>query len=301
MKPTEAISDYLYHISVIEHKSSATISSYRNDLNLYSSFLQQQGISKINQIDSNVIQQCLSWVGDQHSRSSVAHLLTSIRNLHNYLFLTYNYPNPAADITVKVNKDHLPTFLNDDQIQCLLNVFDDTKPLQAFKRCLLQVIYVSGMRVSEVCELQLNHVNLIHQQLRLLGKGNKERIVLIDEDTEKRLNQYYNEIRPAWLKGRSSSSFFISPTGGKLNRQYVFNTVKNACLQAGIPTQNVSPHTLRHAFATHMLENDADLRSVQELLGHSNISTTQIYTHVQTRQLHQAYDKLPRAKKKEIK
>jgi len=300
MSPNEAIENYLYQITVIEHKSSATIGSYRNDLRIYEAFLAANGVTDISLVDSQLIQDCLAETGDRISRRSVAHLLTSIHNLHSYLFLNHGMPDPSGNLSVKVNSDHLPSFLNDQQIRKLWDAYDMADPRQRFQRCVLQSIFATGMRVSEVCNLQASHVNLQHEQLRIIGKGAKERIVLIDNDTGQRMAEYYREIRPGWLrKGSPSQYFFINPRGRKLTRQYIFAVVKKGCAAAGIQ-QNVSPHTLRHSFATHMLANDADLRSVQELLGHSNISTTQIYTHVQAKQLHEAYDLLPRAKKKEI-
>lgn len=300
MKPAEAVEDYLYHISVIEHKAVATIASYKNDLSTYQQFLQASGIEDISQVDSQLIQQALGQASDSLQRRSVAHYLTSIRNLHAYLFITYNIADPAANISIKVNSDHLPSFLNEEQISQLFAVYDPAIPEECFKLCLLEVIYTSGMRVSEVCNLQAGHVNLTHLQLRIIGKGSKERQVLINQPTGQLLSDYFTKIRPGWLYGKNSNLFFITSKAKPVSRQYIFSLVKQTCQKAGLNPSHVSPHTLRHSFATHMLASDADLRSVQELLGHSNIATTQIYTHVQTKQLHQAYDKLPRAAKKEL-
>ena len=134
--------------------------------------------------------------------------------------------------------------------------------------------------------------------IRVLGKGNKERVVLFDDDTADRMNGYFRYTRERWINGRKSNYFFINSKGNELSRQYVFEIIKEKQKELDFG-KTISPHTLRHSFATHLLSSDSDLRTVQELLGHSDISTTQIYTHVQTKQLHQAYDKLMRSKKKE--
>ena len=299
MKINDAIDNYLYHIAVIEQKSNNTIDSYSNDLKKYADYLEANNIENVEDITNSDIQDFIGEQLDVLSKSSCAHLLTSLRNLHNYLFLNYNIPNPTANLTVKVNKDHLPGFLSDEEIVALLNSFNDEDDLEYFQRLLLQTIFTSGMRVSELCDLQTKSINLQHKQLRIIGKGNKERIVLIDDDTAQRMNHYFNEIRPQWLKGSNSSYFFINRLGNNLNRQYVYELIKKKQKELGL-NKEISPHTLRHTFATHLLENDADLRSVQELLGHSDISTTQIYTHVQTKQLKEAYSKLKRSKKEEI-
>lgn len=299
MQIKEAIENYLYHISVIEQKSQKTVESYHNDLNKYSEYLNRNKIQNIEDVTNQDLQYFIGEQLDLLSKSSTAHLLTTLRNLHRYLFLSFNIADPTQNLQVKVNKDHLPSFLNDKEMEMLLESFDDSVEKERYQRCLLQLIYYSGMRVSEVVNLQVKQINLAHKMLRIVGKGNKERIVLIDNDSTQRLDEYYRNIRTKWLKGRDSQYFFISPRGKQVNRQYIFTLVKNKKDELGI-THSISPHTLRHSFATHLLENDADLRSVQELLGHSDISTTQIYTHIQTKQLHKAYQKLPRSKKKGI-
>lgn len=294
MTVSEAIENYLYQISVIEQKSPRTVESYTNDLKKYEAYLKKNDIEKIDEVTGRDIQFFIGEQLDVLSKASAAHLLTSLRGLHRFLFLSFNIPDPTTGMAVKVNKDHLPSFLNQQEIDSLLNSFGDDDREQ-FQRLLLQVIYVSGMRVSEAVELQSKQVNTAHRMLRIVGKGNKERIVLIDEDTAERLEYYYLHIRPKWLReNKDSQYFFINPRHHRLNRQYVFELIKRKQYELGI-THSISPHTLRHSFATHLLETDADLRAVQELLGHSDISTTQIYTHIQTGKLHEAYEKLGRA------
>ena len=295
MTVSEAIENYLYHISVIEQKSPRTVESYRNDLKRYERYLENNEIENIEDVTYKDLQFFLGEQLDELSKTSTAHLLTSVRNIHRYLFLNFNIADPTLNLAVKTSKDHLPSFLTEQEVNRILDSFsDDSK--ERFQRLLLQLIYSSGMRVSEVTELLTKQVNITHKLLRITGKGNKERIVLIDDDTAERMQDYYQNIRSQYLlKNQDSQYFFIGPRHHKLNRQYIFTLIKRKQEELNL-SKSISPHTLRHSFATHMLESEADLRAVQELLGHSDISTTQIYTHVQAKKLHEAYMKLPRSR-----
>ncbi len=297
MQVEEAINDYLYNISTIEQKSQATISSYKNDLIKFVDYCKENEIQEIEKVDNLMIQDFLSIQKGQLSDNSLAHLLTSLKNLFNYLFITYNIKNPISVLSLK-KRQHLPTFLTEKEIKLVLDSFNEEDDEQFFQKLLLELIYVTGIRVSELCDIQIKTVNLAHKQIRIIGKGNKERIVLIDTETSESMLYYLRNIRPKFNKKKQNVYFFINRLGNKINRQYVFQLIKEKCSEVGI-NKNVSPHSLRHSFATHMLNEDVDLRSVQELLGHSDISTTQIYTHVESKHLKDAYDKLERAKKKE--
>lgn len=297
MQVTEAVNDYLYNIASIEQKSPATISSYKNDLNKFIAFCQENQIEEIEEVDNLLLQDFLSLQKDHLSDNSLAHLLTSLKNLFNYLFITYNLKDPIAIISIKKNQ-HLPIFLNEEEIKKLLDSFDENDYEQYFQKLLLRLIYITGIRVSELCNIQLKAVNLTHKQIRIIGKGNKERIVLIDTETSESMLYYLGNIRPLFNKKNQNVYFFINRLGNRVNRQYVFQLIKEKSKEVGI-NKNISPHSLRHSFATHLLNEDVDLRSVQELLGHSDISTTQIYTHVESKHLKEAYNKLERAKKKE--
>ncbi len=297
MQVEEAINDYLYNISTIEQKSQATISSYKNDLIKFVDYCKENEIQEIEKVDNLMIQDFLSIQKGQLSDNSLAHLLTSLKNLFNYLFITYNIKNPISVLSLK-KRQHLPTFLTEKEIKLVLDSFNEEDDEQFFQKLLLELIYVTGIRVSELCDIQIKAVNLAHKQIRIIGKGNKERIVLIDTETSESMLYYLRNIRPKFNKKKQNVYFFINRLGNKINRQYVFQLIKEKCSEVGI-NKNVSPHSLRHSFATHMLNEDVDLRSVQELLGHSDISTTQIYSHVESKHLKDAYDKLERAKKKE--
>ena len=295
MQVRQAIENYLYHIQVIEQKPLSTISSYRNDLKKYQKYLEDINIVDIEEVDSLILMDFIS-ANSHLAKSSQAHLLTAVKNLHNYLFINHNINNLIDNLSIKRSQTNLPSFLSFEEIQLILNSFDESDDKSYFDRLLIQLIFVSGARVSEVCNLNIKQVNTTHKILRIIGKGNKERIVLIDNDTAERLDYYYSNIRIRWLKGKDNNYFFINKRGNKVNRQYIFKIIKQKQQQLNIK-KDISPHTFRHSFATHLLDSDVDLRSVQELLGHSDISTTQIYTHIQKKQLKEAYSKLKRAGK----
>ncbi len=295
MQVRQAIENYLYHIQVIEQKPLSTVNSYRNDLKKYQKYLEDINIVDIEEVDSLILMDFIS-ANSHLAKSSQAHLLTAVKNLHNYLFINHNINNLIDNLSIKRSQTNLPSFLSFEEIQLILNSFDESDNKSYFDRLLIQLIFVSGARVSEVCNLNIKQVNTTHKILRIIGKGNKERIVLIDNDTAERLDYYYSNIRLRWLKGKDSNYFFINKRGNKVNRQYIFKIIKQKQQQLDIK-KDISPHTFRHSFATHLLDSDVDLRSVQELLGHSDISTTQIYTHIQKKQLKEAYSKLKRAGK----
>ena len=299
MKVSEAIADYLYNAAVIQQLSANSVSSYGNDLKKYEAFLKEEGIDEIENVTSVDVQHFIGQQLDELAKSSVAHALTSVRALHRYLYMNLNIPDPTEGLTVKRNKDHLPVFLNDDEMDAMIASCDLGEPQGRFERCLIQFMFASGLRVSEVCNLPVRFTNLTHRSLRILGKGDKERVVLIDEDTAKQMEDYYRNIRSKWVKSPTFPYFFVSPKGEQLTRQWIYSLIKRKQEECGI-RRDISPHTLRHSFATHLLKENADLRSVQELLGHSDISTTQIYTHVQSDMLHEAYNRLPRANKKKV-
>jgi len=294
MEVSQAIDEYIHYISAVEQKSRNTLSSYSNDLKKYAVFLLDRGITEIEDVKNSDLVEFMAQQLDLMSKTSVSHLLTVVKNLHSYLFLTYGTKDPTGNLTVKVTKNHLPTFLNEKEIQQLLDSFNVENDYEYYQRLILELIYVTGMRVSEVCDLLVKQVNISHKLLRITGKGSKERIVLVTDEICERMQYYFHNIRSKWQKkGENSPYFFISKQNGRLNRQYVYNVIKKKQQELGL--KSISPHTLRHSFATHMLETGSDLRTVQELLGHSDISTTQIYTHVQAQKLHEDYGRLSRS------
>ena len=183
---------------------------------------------------------------------------------------------------------HLPTVLSFEEVESLLEQPDLSKPSGIRDRAMLEVMYATGLRVSELLTIEKKNLSIEKKQIRIFGKGAKERYVPISSFALEYLIKYINEVRNE-SPYRNSKYIFINKEGKPLSRQAFWQIIKNYALKAGI-IENVTPHTLRHCFATHLLENGADLRSVQEMLGHSDISTTQIYTHVSSKRIRSAYD-----------
>ncbi|MBZ4672998.1 MAG: Tyrosine recombinase xerC [Deferribacteraceae bacterium] len=187
--------------------------------------------------------------------------------------------NPVAFVSKPKGWDKLPKFLNFDEVDKLLDTFDLCDPIQYRNKVLIEFLYSTGSRVSEILNIKIGDIDIKRGFVKVTGKGNKQRIVPLYNKLVEILPSYYNIRHTYLIKGRDNGYLFLNKNGGKLSRVMCFNIIKEACKKAGI-NKNVSPHTIRHSFATHLLTNGADLRTIQILLGHSNISTTEIYTHI---------------------
>ncbi|MBQ1482720.1 MAG: tyrosine-type recombinase/integrase, partial [Erysipelotrichaceae bacterium] len=196
-------------------------------------------------------------------------------------------------------KKRLPVYATKNEIDQLMSVFDDEDIDDRFKHTILETIYGLGLRVSECCDLRVSQVNLRDGFVKVLGKGNKERVVPIPDQTRKMMEHYFSNIRPLRIK-KNTNLFFINRLGKKIYPQYVEKIIQEKLEEAGLH-KHLTPHKLRHSYATHLLEGGADLRVIQELLGHSDISTTEIYTHVQAERLKETYMKAhPLAKEEDL-
>lgn len=286
MKITEAIKDYLFNITVNDGKAQSTCESYTRDLNIYQNYLSSLKLTNIDQINDEVIRNFVVYASKKYSNSSLNRLKVSVRSFHNYLSFKYDFPNPAISIQVSKSIKRLPIYCTHDEIERIMNVFSDSFE-DTFDKCILETIYGCGLRVSECCDLKISQVNLNDGFLKILGKGNKERVVPIPNRTNEIMKLYFNNIRGLWLKN-SNSNFFINKLSNPIYPRYVEKMLQNTIIKAGID-KNITPHKLRHSYATHLLEGGADLRSIQELLGHSDISTTEIYTHVESERMKKSY------------
>lgn len=291
----EAMEDYFHYISVVDQKSLATIASYRRDLTQYREYLASVGVLQLQDITYPILQDFLALQADKKKASSVNHMITVLHMFHGYIKM--NYPN-IEDVSVhlhgrKVGRK-LPKYFNIADITTLLNSFDDSDE-GIFHQALLEVLYGCGLRVSELCSLTLNQIHLEQGFLRVIGKGDKERMIPMHERSIQALQNYMKLVRVHWVKKRESY-VFINHLGHIVTRQYVHLLIKNQLNLLGLD-ERLSAHSFRHSFATHLLDGGADLRVVQELLGHSDISTTQIYTHIQNKKLTDAYASFhPKAK-----
>lgn len=291
-----AIADYLHYIRIERGLSDNTINSYRQDLTQFGAYLTAEKLT-LEAVDHVVV---LAWLNQLRlvgkSNNSVIRMVTSLRKFFGYLAQEkIVLPNPMRDIKPPKKATHLPAVLSVAEIDALLAVPIDTTPLDIRNRTLIEVMYATGLRVSELVNLKLSDLHLQLGLIQTIGKGDKERIIPIGEVAADWLTRYFASSRLALLKGKASPYVFLNDRGGQLTRQGVWKIIKKLVVEAGI-TKDVSPHTLRHSFATHILENGADLRIVQELLGHADISTTQIYTHISKKRLSEVYDQYhPRA------
>lgn len=272
----EYLNEYLEYLNIDKKYSNNTILSYHNDLKIYLNFLKEKSVLKVQEKDAQMF---LNQERQDKNSRTIAHLLTVLNNFYQFLLKNqYLSKNPVEYIELPKLKKTLPTVLSHKEIESLLDIELVTK-YDYRNKAMLELLYSSGLRVSELVNLTVYDVQLSENIVRIIGKGGKERIVPIDDYATKYLTIYMNEYRPQLMKKQITNDLFLNNLGKKISRQAMFKIIQQIALKKGIRT-HFSPHTLRHSFATHLLENGADLRSIQELLGHSSISTTQIYTHV---------------------
>ncbi|MCX5668961.1 MAG: site-specific tyrosine recombinase XerD [Candidatus Omnitrophica bacterium] len=282
----ELIDSFLDYLSVERALAKNTILAYRADLNLYLDFIDQRGIVVLSKATKNDIVEFMLFQKAQGvSPVSISRRLAAIRMFHRFLArerVLKNDPTTLIDSPKLWKK--IPDTLSLNEVEALISQPDVRDRQGARDRAILETLYATGMRVSELSNLKTNNVNLDIGFLRCVGKGNKERIIPLGKKAIHSIKRYLEFSRPHFLKRKASESLFISRLGAKISRQSVWKLVKRYALAAKIK-KSIKVHTLRHSFATHLLERGADLRSVQEMLGHSNISTTQIYTHIDKERL----------------
>lgn len=291
------IEEYLKFIQIEKGLSENTIGAYRRDLKKYQLYMQEQKIAHIGFIDRQTIQECLGSLIDQGaSAKSIARFISTIRSFHQFaLREKYAAKDPTVLIETPKYEKKLPDVLDVEEVIQLLETPDLTKNNGYRDRTILELLYATGMRVTELIQIEIDDVNLIMGFVKVFGKGNKERIIPLGDTVIEYLDTYINTVRPQLLKKTVTNVLFLNLHGRPLTRQGIWKLIKQYGLRANI-NKTLTPHTLRHSFATHLLENGADLRAVQEMLGHSDISTTQLYTHVSKTQIRQMYNQFhPRA------
>lgn len=271
--------------------SENTLQAYCSDLNGFSSWLAENSAVTLEQVQREHVHSYLAKrVKQNSSPRSTARLLSSLKRFYRWLLREKRLMHdPTALIEAPRTGRPLPKSLSEQEVEALLDAADVETPLGLRDRAMLEVLYASGLRVSELIGLKLNQTNLKQGVIRVRGKGNKERLVPLGEEAIRWLESYLQYARIQLLNDEVSEYLFITQRHKPMSRQAFWYMVKRYALQAGI-TQDISPHTLRHAFATHLLNHGADLRVVQMLLGHSDLSTTQIYTHVARARLQQLHE-----------
>ncbi len=273
------LQDFLNYCIIDKGLSEKTKESYNNDLLVYIRYLEDNGIDDVRKIKTETIENFIKIQNDLNDKTTtLAHKLTAIKNFHAYL-LKIKVVNKNVALTIKRPKlvKTLPKTLNIEEVDELLNI----RLINNYdyrNKAMLELLYGTGLRVSELVEIEVNNIDFTNSIIRLVGKGNKERIIPIGEVSMYYLNEYM-KLRPNMLKKDNVNELFLNNHGRKMTRQGFFKILKKLLHEKGL-NEEVSPHTLRHSFATHLLASGADLKSIQEMLGHSNLSTTKIYTHV---------------------
>jgi len=277
----ELIDSFLNYISVERGLSNNTIISYREDLNTYIDFLEGRHIDALSKINKNDITNFMFSQKDRGlAANSVARRLAAIRMFHRFLArerISKNDPTTLIDSPKLWKK--IPDSLTLTEVEALIASPNIRDKQGVRDKAILETLYATGMRVSEAVNLRKDNVNLDIGFLRCIGKGDKERVIPLGSKAVSSIKRYLEVSRPVFLKGKQSENLFLNRFGKKISRQSFWKLIKKYAREAKIK-KPIRPHILRHSFATHLLERGADLRSVQEMLGHSNISTTQIYTHI---------------------
>lgn len=280
----KVLSKYETYLLTERHLLDNSIISYVEDISLFIKYLNKDILS----IDINDIYRYLEYLNDnKYSVYSVARKVSSLKSFYTFLNKHYNIKNILLDIEMPKYYKKLPTILTIEEVDKLLNI----NLITAYdyrNKAMLELMYATGLRVSELVNLNLNDINSEKREVRCLGKGSKERIIPIGDVAFKYLDMYLLSYRDKLRKKNLCDSLFLNNHGKAMTRQGFFKILKKQCEDVGID-KNISPHMLRHSFATHMLNNGADLRSIQILLGHTNLSTTQIYTNVSNEVLKENY------------
>lgn len=290
-----ALDEYMSHLRIERGASPRTAEAYRRDLEMYLAFLDEQEVAECDDVTSDVIAAFEKrLVEDGLATTTVRRRISAVRGYHKFLVREgLASTNPAEAVDIPKAADVLPDVLSIDEVGQMLDAYIDERPSGLRDRAILEVLYGCGLRVSEVCGLDLENLYLDDGFLRVFGKGSKERIVPIAGAADAALRRYLAEGRPTLARAAgaansdSQAAVFLNQRGGRLGRQSVFNLVRKA--GRAINRYDLHPHTLRHSFATHMLKGGADLRVLQEILGHADMSTLQVYTHLDRTHLHEEY------------
>lgn len=281
------IENYIDYVKYERKLSEETAKNYRYDLDKFSKFLEDNNINSFNEVDSHIIEKYLKEINDMNPKS-ISRNITSINNLFIFLLKDKKLTkNPCEFIDRPKLKKTLPDTLSFEEVTNILDITLKDK-YDYRNKAMLEILYGSGLRIGELINLTLRDVDMENDIIRCFGKGSKERIVPIN-DYEKYFLRLYLDKRSEFLIKGNNDYLFLNNHGNKMTRQGFLKNLKKILLQKGIK-KNVTPHTLRHSFASHMLKGGADLRSIQMLLGHSDISTTKIYTHITNEKVRKDYE-----------
>mgnify|MGYP001283791096 CR=1 FL=1 len=296
-KMKDAVGDFFHYLTIEKALSENTIMSYKRDLNQYISFLTDMySIQNVEKIERHHVRSFLQKLNeDGKSSASIARMLSTIRAFHHFIMREYHVKHDATlHIESPKQERKLPKVLSNKEVEELLNLRGDDS-LTIRNKAMLETLYATGLRISELLSLKMNDLHLLMGFVRIIGKGDKERIVPLGRHAQKAIEDYVERARPELQKLDQTEALFVNHRGKPMTRQGFWKVLRKIALEKNIKKE-LTPHTLRHSFATHLLENGADLRAVQEMLGHADISTTQIYTHVSKTRMKEIYENYhPRA------
>jgi len=288
------VDDFLHYLSSSGVASDQTIRAYRSDLEHFASFLEEQNLSSMKEIDTEVIHRYFSKLKEgDYKNSTVVRKLASLRSFFDRMVSNEGglKQNPTSKMDYPKLTDRLPTYLSEEEMENLLNAPDCTTLTGRRNRVILELIYSTGIRAGELQQLNIEDVDRVGRTVRIQGKGNKERVVPIGGEAIDVVQSYLRVWKEEGrIQSGTSGALIRNRFGKRLSTRSIRRAVSREAEKAGL-TEEVSPHTLRHTFATHMLQNGADLRTLQEILGHENLHTTEIYTHITDEQLKDAYDR----------
>jgi len=295
----EHLNKFITYLIAEKNASPYTIKNYRHEIGQFFDFLKEQGIGSWDRVDRYVLRRYLAWLqAEGYVKASITRRISELRSFCRYLVREGVLDtNPFRTLSSPKVPKRLPDYLAPHQVEALLAAPDPTAPQGQRDRAILEVLYASGLRVSEVVSLNLGNLDLRHGELRVWGKGAKERLALLGEPACRALTRYIEDGRPKLLKETgATNALFVNRLGSRLSTRSVSNILDKYAMVAGLE-RRVTPHVMRHTFATHLLDGGADLRTVQELLGHADLSSTQIYTHVSQARVREVYRKAhPRAR-----
>ncbi len=289
---TEALGLFLDFMSIEKGLAKNTLLAYERDLKRYIDFLKSQKVPSLAAVKRKHIMDFLLRERDRGLEPvSVSREMVAIRMWHKFLAQEGQIPEDVTGAleSPKIWK-RLPEYLSVREVESLIAAPDAKKPQGIRDQAMLELMYATGLRASEATTLKTGHLNFEAGYLRVIGKGDKERVVPVGKKARESVTRYLEKVRVKWAKPEAGDILFLSKLGRKMSRQAVWDVIRRSVREAGI-TKKVYPHIMRHSFATHLLENGADLRVVQELLGHSDIATTQIYTHIEKSRLKSIHQK----------
>jgi len=291
------VAEFINYLAVERGLAQNTLESYGRDLRQFQNYLDNAKLDLMTASNHNTIMNYLSNLQAKgRAVSTISRNLAAIKSFYQYLVRErYLEKDPAVNLESPKLEKKLPRILTIAEVEELLRQPNPNTPTGLRDKAMLELLYATGIRVSELISLNISDANLEMGYIKCYGKGSKERIVPLGSIAAKCVHEYINRGRPKLVRTYDEAALFVNHHGNRLTRQGFWKIIKKYALEANI-TKEITPHTLRHSFATHLLENGADLRSVQEMLGHADISTTQIYTHVTKNRLKEVYDKThPRA------